>query len=660
MLPGTVHKTMSYQESPTMITFRTDRLFLFATLFFLFIGVHISPPSAGAVPEQAPSPDPITDSLTEQEQLWLTRHPVITLSLDERTPPLNYRDEQGNLIGISIDYLQLIEKKLGIRLELVGLAWDEALQKAVNHRVDGIVNAAPRDERKQFLNFTKSYFTAPVALITLKGGKQFANLSELSGMKAVVIKGTVRHDILKDNVPDSEIIEVRDLLEGLKLVSEGKADALFEDLPVAQHMLDNYFFTNMQVALIYYDRVAGESTIGLRNDEPELLSLFNRAISSITPDEHRQIKRKWLRLSDTIQVQRASLLTEAEKRWLEEHPTIRVACDPDWAPIEYLDSEDRFRGISIAYLKILEKKLGVSFQLNGYHSWSKLLDKVRNKELDMVSAISRTAERSRFLEFTAPYLSTPLVIFSRQEIAYIKDLKELIGKRVGVIKGFAIQEWLATDQPSINLIPVENGVEAMTRLQKGELDAFIGNLVSGSYLINKLGYSNIKVAGETPYKNAISLAVRKDWPLLASALQKSFDEITEDERDEIYRNWISIKYEQGTDYTLLVKFLAGFLLVILLFAYWNRRLSHEITERRRAEEEREKLIIELQDALEKVQTLSGLVPICANCKNIRDDKGYWNKIESYLQKYSEVKFSHGICPECAKKLYPDMELYPEK
>lgn len=80
--------------------------------------------------------------------------------------------------------------------------------------------------------------------------------------------------------------------------------------------------------------------------------------------------------------------------------------------------------------------------------------------------------------------------------------------------------------------------------------------------------------------------------------------------------------------------------------------GQDITERKLAEEEREKLIVDLTDALSKVKTLSGLLPICASCKKIRDDKGYWKQIESYLHEHSDAEFSHGICPECAVKLYP--------
>jgi PAS domain S-box-containing protein len=85
----------------------------------------------------------------------------------------------------------------------------------------------------------------------------------------------------------------------------------------------------------------------------------------------------------------------------------------------------------------------------------------------------------------------------------------------------------------------------------------------------------------------------------------------------------------------------------------------DITERKREEDERDKLVAELQKALSEVKTLQGFLPICSYCKNIRDDKGYWSKIESYINKHSGAEFSHGICPECAKKLYPDMDLYDE-
>lgn len=83
-----------------------------------------------------------------------------------------------------------------------------------------------------------------------------------------------------------------------------------------------------------------------------------------------------------------------------------------------------------------------------------------------------------------------------------------------------------------------------------------------------------------------------------------------------------------------------------------RGIDRDLTERKRMEAKQENLIDELNAALNNVKKLSGMLPICANCKNIRDDKGYWTRIESYIRDHSEATFSHGICPDCAKQLYP--------
>ncbi len=98
---------------------------------------------------------------------------------------------------------------------------------------------------------------------------------------------------------------------------------------------------------------------------------------------------------------------------------------------------------------------------------------------------------------------------------------------------------------------------------------------------------------------------------------------------EVYANPISI---QGKDYSFSV--------------------VHDITGRKQIEKERERLITELQTALEEINTLRGILPICSFCKKIRDDQGFWSQVEVYISKHSEADFSHSLCPECKRKHYP--------
>jgi hypothetical protein len=123
---------------------------------------------------------------------------------------------------------------------------------------------------------------------------------------------------------------------------------------------------------------------------------------------------------------------------------------------------------------------------------------------------------------------------------------------------------------------------------------------------------------------------------------------------EIYYDITDKKHD--FDRLLLISFVisivlaVGVLLTSLMNVVKERRMS---IERKRAQDERERLIAELRGALAQVKTLNGLLPICASCKKIRDDQGYWNQLEDYISSHSSATFSHGICPGCAKKLYPE-------
>lgn len=85
-------------------------------------------------------------------------------------------------------------------------------------------------------------------------------------------------------------------------------------------------------------------------------------------------------------------------------------------------------------------------------------------------------------------------------------------------------------------------------------------------------------------------------------------------------------------------------------------ICRDVTKRNQATQEREKLVTELQDALAEIKTLQGILPLCLYCKKIRDDKGYWEKVDVYITKHSQADISHSICPQCLKEHYPDLDM----
>ena len=296
-------------------------------------------------------------------------------------------------------------------------------------------------------------------------------------------------------------------------------------------------------------------------------------------------------LASTAPVQ----LNEAERQWLKAHPSIRLAVDIDWSPFEYIDDEKQYVGMAAEYIELVAEKLGIEFAVEKEKPWSEVVESVKSGELDMYSCVVSTVQRREYANFSKPYLSFPMVIVTSDQVAYVNGLKDLRNETVAVVRGYATHDLLEKNHPDLELYLADNVADALEELSHGKVYAYIGNIATVSDVIRREGLTNIKISGETPYSYELSMGVRKDWPEFIPILQKALDSITEQERDQIYRNWIKLRYEHGFDYDLLWKVLAGVFLVIMVILIWNRRLSSEIEKRT----ETEKLLNDAHHRLEK-------------------------------------------------------------
>ena len=276
-------------------------------------------------------------------------------------------------------------------------------------------------------------------------------------------------------------------------------------------------------------------------------------------------------------------LSREEQNWLLAHPVVRVAQDPGWPPVEFVNDQGEASGMSADYLALIERRLGIRFERVYGLSWGEAYSQLKSWQIDMTTSVAVTPQRAEFWAFTEPYMSIPIVIATHLDAGYLADMKELEGKKVAVVQGYAVEDWIAGDFPGINLVRAKSTLDGLGMLQRGEVFAYIENLlVIGDYQA-KMKITNIKIAGQTPYVNDQCMAVRKDWTPLAGILQKALVSIPESERNSIYRKWLPVRYEHGFDYALFWKVLAVFVVVVLAMLLWNRRLAREVESRKNAE-----------------------------------------------------------------------------
>jgi len=291
-------------------------------------------------------------------------------------------------------------------------------------------------------------------------------------------------------------------------------------------------------------------------------------------------------------------LTPAETQWLATLPVpIRRGADPAWPPFEFQDKQGVYAGMCQDYTNIIVERLHLQLTLVPGLDWNEVLDGIRKKEIDIISCISMTPERETYLAFTRPFITSPQVIFTREEFPYISGLSGLQGKSVAAVKGYSITDILARDYPELKLVLMENTLEALHAVAVGRADAFVDTLAVGIYYIRKQNLANLKVAAPAGFPPLeMRFGFRKDWWPLIPIVEKALDTITPEEHTNIQQHWVNVRYDPLIDYSLLWK-VGGTLSVLLLLAgLWIRQVQRQ----KQALQASEKRLTAQRDTLKKL------------------------------------------------------------
>lgn len=271
------------------------------------------------------------------------------------------------------------------------------------------------------------------------------------------------------------------------------------------------------------------------------------------------------------------VLTQDEKKWIETHPIIKVGVDRDYAPYEWLEN-DEYKGVAVDYMKKIEEIVGIKFHIVKNKSWDEIINMAKNGELDMITSIVETPERLKYLSFTEFYRKSPVIIIDRGDKGFIGGLKHLNNKKVSVEKNYFMEEILRKNHPNIKLQVVDSTKKALDLVNRGEVDAYVGDVGLSDYLIKKYNFSNLRFSGQTEYFSTQGFAVTKNNQELLSILNKAVKSLPEDEIEKMFNYWLNI--DRGINIKTIVIYVIGTLFILLIIIYWVYRLRSEITQRK--------------------------------------------------------------------------------
>ncbi|MDA3898486.1 MAG: transporter substrate-binding domain-containing protein [Desulfobacteraceae bacterium] len=304
-------------------------------------------------------------------------------------------------------------------------------------------------------------------------------------------------------------------------------------------------------------------------------------------------------------------LTAHEKKWIADHPVIRIGPDPQFPPIESIDSNGKYTGIAADIMQLVQNETGINFQVVHSNDWNEVLEKARSGKIDALPAAAQTSERTTYLLFADPHLVFPGVIITRANVQGLLALEDLSSMRVSIVKSYAWQEFLEADFPGIQLDLTPDLTTALKKVALGISDALVATLPVALYYIEKQGITNLRVAGESGYYTRLSFASRNDWPELNSIVGKALVRIPQNKKDKILETWIHLKensiFRNKFFWIVLVgiSFVSG--LIIFFGAMWNRSLKKAVnqkTDELKTElAERKRIEDELRESEEKYRLL---------------------------------------------------------
>lgn len=538
-------------------------------------------------------------SFTQAEKEWIQKSPPILLGADYNWPPFDFVDANGEHTGLSSEYISLVSKKSGLKFQIKADVWGDTLKQMQAKKFDGLTCAVETDERKAYLNFSKPYLSVPMIIVTQRDNSSIKSIEDLKGKTVSINKGSYIHEWLRTGHSEIKLHLTHSNEASLEALSLGEADAYVGNLAVTTYLMNKNLLNNLKIAA----RLKGFDTkvsIAIDKNNTMLFNIIEKTLANISPFEQQQIKNKWQR---NLEKEPTSLaFTPKQKQWLQEHKRIRYVIDSHWKPIEFLDKKNQHKGITSSYIDLVSKKTGIEFILAPTQNWSESVDLMNAKEADLYSCVAQTPSRKKVTDFSIPYLKIPQVFVTLQDENFITDITKLYGKKVVAIKGYYITEVIKNEHPEIELIEVEHIEEAFQVLTQKKANAYIDILPIVSFYMQKKGFSNLKIAGVSQYESDFSMALRNDFDKEGiEIINMALNSITEEEQNKIYNQWMQVKYEQEINYTLLWQIVGVFLIFLLGTLYWNRRLSHEIQLRKKAQSDLMELNDKLEEATEKAE-----------------------------------------------------------
>ena len=527
--------------------------------------------------------------LAEADWGWLRKKGTLYLGVSVPDyPPFDLTGNGHDYEGLTADYAGLLAQLLHIQVQVRRYPSRADVIRALKEgEVDLLGTANGFEAVDSELVMSVAYADdQPMIVARNDAGASFT--PDLAGKKVAMLYHYLSPQAVSRAYPDAELQLYPSTLSAIGAVAFGRADAYLGDAISANYLISMDYLNN--VKLTDFARLEGSRfAFALSAANTRLLGIVNAAIAAIPIEERMTILRRWRASEMNIPGQNRLHLTPKEQRWLEDHPRVSVAAMENFLPLSFFDKKGALRGVSADVLAKVSLRTGLKFDVVRGTSMARQIDTLHAGKVDMLAALTPSAEREGLMRFTRPYLSTPYVLISRVGPNSPATLGDMAGKRLAIIRGMFLTDFIASRYPRVQIVYADNAAQVMEMVANNEVDAGANSLLSARYMISRQYRDRLQVTSTVGIDPArFAFATHRGELELYAILEKALLSISPEEMAEITSRWRSEVVVDDNFWlrnrgVIIQGFLTAGVLLLVAIAWiaYLRRLIHrrEVAER---------------------------------------------------------------------------------
>lgn len=474
--------------------------------------------------------------LSDADNRFLRDKKILRVGVAATDPaPLGLSASNHDYEGLTADYVKLIADLLNIDIQIQLYPDRKQVIKALKRGEFDILGIATDiGEADPDLTLSRSYFEEQPVLVNRRNAAPLPK--DLGGQRLAMARNSHPTSEVISHYPLAKLQFYPTDLDALNAVVFNQADVYLGGAMTSNYLISRNFLSEAQLVDFANLEV---SSIGfaLRAGDRRLLELINRALVAIPPVESMTIVRRWGGDSITMSDHGLADLSPNEKRWLANHPKLRVGILENNPPLAFFDQEGNFRGISADLLALLRRRTGLTFEIVRADTLEGLVALIKDGKVDFITAFHKNSDNSD-LRFTRSYLTNPYVLSIRNNSVSFTRLEELTGKRLAMRYNSDIRDYIERYYPQIIVVETRESSDALSLVAQGKADAAVTALVNARYVIGTQYPSRLHVSGAVGTQTAqMAIATDRGSLELYSILDKEMRSITPQELDELANRW---------------------------------------------------------------------------------------------------------------------------